>query len=45
MTPTECEVMCLYKAKKGIGTDESVLIEIIGTRTNEQLAGDEESLN
>ena len=38
MTPAEYDAMCLYKAMKGLGTDESVLIEIIGTRTNEQLA-------
>ncbi len=37
MTPAEYDAMCLYKAMKGLGTDESVLIEIIGTRTNEQL--------
>ena len=45
MTPTECEVICLYKAMKDLGIDERVLIEIIRTRTNEQLAADEESLN
>ena len=37
MTPAEYDAMCLYKAMKGLGTDEGVLIEIIGTRTNEQL--------
>ena len=37
MTPAEFDAMCLYKAMKGLGTDEGVLIEIIGTRTNEQL--------
>jgi hypothetical protein len=30
---------------KDLGIDERVLIEIIRTRTNEQLAVDEESLN
>ena len=37
MTPAEYDAFCLYKAMKGLGTDEGVLIEIIGTRTNEQL--------
>ena len=37
MTPSEYDAMCLYKAMKGLGTDEGVLIEIIGTRTNEEL--------
>ena len=37
MTPAEYDAMCLYKAMKGLGTNEGVLIEIIGTRTNEQL--------
>ena len=37
MTPAEFDAMCLYKAMKGAGTNEGVLIEIIGTRTNEQL--------
>jgi len=37
MTPAEFDAMCLYKAMKGLGTNEGVLIEIIGTRTNEQL--------
>ena len=38
MTPAEYDAYCLYKAMKGLGTDDGVLIEIIGTRTNEQLA-------
>jgi len=37
MTPPEYDAFCLYKAMKGLGTSEGVLIEIIGTRTNEQL--------
>ena len=37
MTPPEYDAYCLYKAMKGLGTSEGVLIEIIGTRTNEQL--------
>ena len=37
MTPAEFDAMCLYKAMKGLGTNEGVLIEIIGTRTNQQL--------
>ena len=37
MTPPEYDAMCLYKAMKGAGTREGVLIEIIGTRTNQEL--------
>ena len=37
MTPAEYDAFCLYKAMKGLGTDEGVLIEIIGTRNNQQL--------
>ena len=37
MTPAEYDAMWLYKAMKGLGTKEGVLIEIIGTRTNEEL--------
>ena len=37
MTPAEYDAMCLYKAMKGLGTNEGVLIEIIGTRTNQEL--------
>ena len=37
MTPPEYDAYCLYKAMKGLGTNEGVLIEIIGTRNNEQL--------
>ncbi|MBR6072337.1 MAG: annexin [Acholeplasmatales bacterium] len=37
MTPAEFDAMCLYKAMKGAGTKEGVLIEIIGTRTNQEL--------
>jgi len=37
MTPPEYDAYCLYKAMKGIGTNEGVLIEIIGTRKNEEI--------
>ena len=37
MTPSEYDATCLYKAMKGLGTNEGVLIEIIGTRTPQQL--------
>ena len=37
MTPPEYDAYCLYKAMKGLGTNEGVLIEIIGTRNGEQL--------
>ena len=37
MTPPEYDATCLYKAMKGLGTNEGVLIEIIGTRTPPQL--------
>lgn len=37
MTPAEYDAYCLYKAMKGLGTNEGVLIEIIGTRTPQQL--------
>ena len=36
-TPAEFDSTCLYKAMKGLGTDEGVLIEIIGSRTSYQL--------
>ena len=38
MTPTEYDAYCLYKAMKGIGTNEGVLSEIIGSRTPYELA-------
>ena len=37
MTPAEYDAVCLYKAMKGLGTNEGVLIEIIGTRGPTQL--------
>ena len=37
MTPAEYDAMWLYKAMKGLGTNDSVLIEIIGTRNNQEL--------
>ena len=37
MTPPEYDAYCLYKAMKGLGTNEGVLIEIIGTRKNEEI--------
>ena len=37
MTPPEYDAYCLYKAMKGIGTNEGVLIEIIGTRNNTEI--------
>ena len=36
-SPAEFDATCLYKAMKGLGTDEDVLIEIIGTRVNWQI--------
>lgn len=44
-TPTEYDATCLYKAMKGLGTDESVLIEIIGTRVNWQIKQIKEDFN
>ena len=37
MTPAEYDAYCLYKAMKGLGTNEGVLIEIIGSRNNIEL--------
>ncbi|KHJ89681.1 Annexin [Oesophagostomum dentatum] len=36
-TPTKRDVMDLHKAVKGIGTNERVLIEILASRTNEEI--------
>ena len=38
MTPTEYDAYCLYRAMKGLGTNEGVLSEIIGSRTPYELA-------
>ena len=38
MTPTEYDAYCLYCAMKGLGTNEGVLSEIIGSRTPYELA-------
>ncbi len=37
-TPSEFDATCLYKAMKGLGTDEGVLIEIIGSRSSYELS-------
>ena len=37
MTPPEYDAYCLYKAMKGLGTNDAVLIEIIGTRNNQEM--------
>ena len=37
MTPTEYDAYCLYKAMKGLGTNEGVLSEIIGSRNQYEL--------
>ena len=37
MTPPEYDAHCLYKAMKGVGTNEGVLIEILGTRNNQEI--------
>ena len=37
MTPAEYDAYCLYKAMKGIGTNEGVLSEIIGSRSPYEL--------
>jgi len=38
MTPTEYDAYCLGNAMKGLGTNEGVLSEIIGSRTPQELA-------
>lgn len=37
MTPPEYDAYCLYKAMKGAGTNDGVLIEILGTRNNTEI--------
>jgi len=37
LTPAHFDAMCLHKAMKGMGTKESVLIEILASRDNKQL--------
>lgn len=37
MTPAEFDAFNIKKAVAGLGTDESALIEIICSRTNEEL--------
>ena len=37
MSPAEYDAYCLYYAMKGLGTKESVLTEIIGSRTPQEL--------
>ena len=37
MTPSEYDATCLYNAMKGLGTNEGVLIEILATRTPQQI--------
>ena len=37
MTPPEYDAYWLYKAMKGIGTSEGILIEILGTRNSQEI--------
>ena len=45
LRPAEFDAECLYKAMKGLGTDEETLIEIICTRGNESLKDVKEEFN
>jgi len=37
MTPEEFDAECIYKAVKGLGTNEKTLIEVLATRNNEEI--------